>query len=175
MKKIKLCQKRKNAKYKYLDAIVDYEDFEWLNQWDWTASKDLNTFYSKRYLERRSIYMHRVIMGVTDPKIQVDHINGDGLDNRKENLRICNQNQNSCNRRKKNKGRYSSKYIGVYLYKPKIKLKNKVKSYEYWRAIIWLKYKAVYLGTFKNEIEAALAYNEAAKKYHKEFATLNKI
>ncbi len=91
MKKIKLSQN------KY--ALVDDADFEFLNRWKWYAVKRPNNFYAvrnrSRTLGRGQIYMHRVILRVR----MVDHVNGDGLDNRRKNLRGCNHSQNACNQR----------------------------------------------------------------------------
>ena len=102
--------------------------------------------------------MHRVITGAPDGK-EVDHINGDGLDNRRCNLRICDGAQN-----RKNKGPAKSKlsrYLGVYYYHmPGV-----------WRAAC----NGRYLGTFTSEVAAALAYNEAALVQHGEFARLNQV
>jgi hypothetical protein len=95
--------------------------------------------------------------------MQVDHINGNTLDNRKENLRICTQNQNGKNRLL-NKNNVSG-YKGV-TYKKANKL---------WCAQIVVNYHKMYLGLFTTAEAAALAYNEAAKKYHGEFAKLNEV
>lgn len=146
-------------------AIVDDEDYEWLNQWKWYADKYKDTFYVKRrcYLSGgsgKSLYMHRVIMNPTG-KQKVDHKLGNGLDNRKKNLRICTHRQNICNTRKKDNS--SSKYLGVFLDKKRNE----------WLAAIGVNYKVLYLGRYKKESDAAKAYNEAAKKYHGEFARLN--
>ena len=94
---------------------------------------------------------------------QVDHINHDGIDNRKSNLRICSSNQNKMNRRpNRNK---IAKYKGLCLNKKTGK----------WIVRISVNGKRLYLGTFKNEATAASKYNEAAIKYHGEFAKLNEI
>jgi len=93
----------------------------------------------------------------------VDHINGDNLDNRKKNLRLCTYAENNRNRKPlENK---TSKYKGVGL--------NKNYKIKTWQARIVKNSKRYSLGYFKNEKEAALAYNQAAKKYFGEFAYLN--
>jgi len=91
----------------------------------------------------------------------VDHINGDGLDNRRANLRLATPSQNNCNKPGFNK---SSKYKGV----SRTDLKKKQ-----WRAVIHYNNEMIHLGRFCNEVAAAKAYDKAAKKYHGEFAYLN--
>ncbi len=105
--------------------------------------------------------MHNLIINTPDG-MEADHINGNTLDNRRSNLRICTRGQNQRNRRGNLNG--TSKYKGV-------SFKNENKK---WVAQIGFK-KNMFIGYYKTEIEAALAYNEAAKKYHGKFARLNKI
>lgn len=108
-------------------------------------------------------FLHRLIMGVTDSKTQVDHINGNTLDNRTQNLRICTQAQNNRNQRKIKNTKF--KYKGLK--------EVKVKKWKYIQASIMINGKQIYIGTFKTEIEAAKAYDEAALKYFGEYAKLN--
>jgi hypothetical protein len=91
----------------------------------------------------------------------VDHRNLNGLDNRRSNLRLATHGENNQNKRKR-KGA-SSRYIGV-------SFEKRIKK---WSARIMYKGKAIWLGNFKNEIDAALAYDKAARKYYGEFARLN--
>lgn len=151
-------------------ALVDDEDFEYLNQWKWQAQKSNKTYYAKRGIgisktnpKHYSVKMHRQIMGVKSYKEdarQVDHKDWNGLNNQKENLRVCTPSQNAYNRRS-SKG--DSKYKGV-LKQPKS---------EYWGAKITVKTRGKMLGVFEDEKEAAIAYDNAARKYYKEFAVLN--
>lgn len=105
--------------------------------------------------------MHSVILPPPPGKV-TDHINHNGLDNRKANLRIATQAQNARNCRQNKTGK-SSKYRGVWFNK---KSGN-------WRATIVLNRKRRQIGYFKNEIDAAKAYDRAAKHLHGQFATLN--
>lgn len=105
--------------------------------------------------------MHRVIMEVSD-EYKVDHINHDTLDNRRENLRICKQEQNLRNRIKK--GDFSSIYKGVH---------KCGRRKEKWQATISFSKKHIYLGRYESEIDAACAYDVAAIKHFGEFALLN--
>ena len=144
-------------------ALVDDEDYEYLNQWKWHVS---NGNYARRTIYNfklcKALFMHREIMKVSKGLL-VDHINGNSLDNRKLNLRICTNSQNLRNRLKNINN--TSGYKGVRL----------INSTKKWRAQIWLNSKYYHLGLFNNIKDAARAYNAAAIKYHGEFANLNKI
>lgn len=106
-----------------------------------------------------SVYLHRHIM--KPPKnMQVDHINGNKLDNRRANLRICNNADNNYN-----KGQRKGKYKGVHYSNNSNK----------WVAQITKNGKTKHLGLFVDQDDAALAYNEAARSLHGEFAYVNKI
>jgi hypothetical protein len=106
------------------------------------------------------ISMHREIMNANDSRF-VDHRNCDSLDNRKSNLRFATQAENIHNRRKRKNA--TSQYIGVFFRKDTRKWVGKIMDGK----------KQIILGNFDNEIDAAKAYDEAAKKYHGEFARLN--
>lgn len=148
-------------------ALVDDEDYEYLSQFKWCAHKNGNTWYATRLVyengNKSSITMHRAITQVAKGMV-VDHINHNGLDNRKENLRTCTKAENSRNRIKGFTTK-SSKYKGVYFYKPRNK----------WKARIITKREYKYLGLHQTEEAAALAYNQAAKELHGEFALLNEV
>ncbi len=142
-------------------ALVDEEDFDELNKYKWSAFKHRNTFYAVRNVRGKPLLrMHRVIMGDVKGVIY-DHINGDGLDNRKSNLRIATAQQNNMNRIPR-KG-CSSKYKGVSWNKPNKK----------WLCILGHNYKNTYLGSFDDEEECARAYDKKAKELFGEFARLN--
>lgn len=154
MKKIKLTQ----GKFTKVDDL----DYKFLNQWKWYAIKSRNTYYARRAIyvngKQKILFMHRVILN-TPPGKLTDHADGDGLNNRRYNLRDCNNSQNMMNRRPSGK----SKYLGVCR-------KTNRNCFE---AQINVNKKKLHLGYFKIEKNAAKAYDKAAKKYFKEFANLN--
>lgn len=110
---------------------------------------------------RKTVWLHRIIALCPKGK-EVDHVNNNPLDNRRINLRVCTQAQNLQNRGKRRVG--TAKYKGAYWNK----LMRK------WHAQIYHG-KKIHLGFFDNPEEAALAYNDAAIKYHGEFANLNNV
>lgn len=149
-------------------ALVDDEDFEYLNQWKWQACQKRNNKYYvgrtdyKVKGKKNRIWMHRLIMKPFENFI-IDHIDGNGLNNQKNNLRICTHSQNLMNRCKNINN--TSGYKGVVY--------NKLdKKY---RAKIYFNSKCISLGRYINPIDAARAYNQAAQKYHGEYAQLNVI
>lgn len=149
-------------------AMVDDEDYDFLIQYRWHAHKKPGekTFYAKRitpYIEgkRTSYFMHREILKLTDKKIKVDHIDHNGLNCQRSNMRLCSDQENSRNKTKRKKG--SSQYHGVFWHK----------AGKAWTASVAVDGKKVYLGLFKDETDAAIARDEAVKKHYGEFANLN--
>jgi hypothetical protein len=143
-------------------TLVDDEDFEYLNQWNWQLSICDGHICRKEH-GKPTILLHRVVNKTPDDML-TDHINRNKLDNRKENLRTCTKSQNSMNRTKQ-KGNCSSKYKGVCWCKTKKK----------WKARVKYKGKYYSLGYHEKEVDAALAYNKKAKELFSEFFVPNII
>jgi hypothetical protein len=148
-------------------ALIDEEDLHIVLGFKWYAAMSSRKFYAfrvrKKGHEKETPQMHRIIMG--NPDGEVDHINGNGLDNRKCNLRICTRTENMYNRRPKRGG--TSKYKGVWY--------ERHANHGRWRAQIRAGGKAINLGSFHNEEDAAIAYNKAALELHGDFALLNNV
>jgi len=144
-------------------CLVDNEDFDLVKGYSWYLNYGYIRSYVRGSSPPKQILMHRLILGIlNNPEIQTDHRNHNRLDNRKSNLRQCTHSENQ-----KNKTAYGkSEYLGVTI-------ENKKNHYKYIRAQIRINGKRTYLGRFKTEMEAAMAYDEAAKIHHKEFANLN--
>lgn len=136
---------------------VDKQDKHLLDERTWT----INTAgYAVSRIGGKLLYLHRVILNPVDGQM-VDHINHDKLDNRRSNLRICTNRQNTSNQQLRSKN--TSGYKGVVWFKDRQK----------WRAGIKVNYKFKHLGYFDDILEAAKAYDVAARKYFGEFAKLN--
>ena len=140
-------------------AIVDAADYDALSKYKWHLVAP-GKLYAGRKEGGKTIYMHRQIMQ-PPPGMLVDHINGNGLDDRRANMRICTNQQNMRNVRKRPGG--DSIYKGVYYDKRR----------RTWYARICHNGKNHHLGTFATEIEAARAYDRAARELFGEFACLN--
>lgn len=144
-------------------AIVDDDDYDELSKFKWTVVVRNRTVHARREtrwngMDGEAQYMHQMVTGYD----QTDHINGLGLDNRRENLRSATHSQNKMNEPKK-RGQYTSKFKGVSWY-------NRLSC---WRAQVMLDRKVVYSRCFKSEEQAASAYDAAAREYFGEFANVN--
>ena len=142
-------------------AIVDDDMYDYLMQWSWYASQTKKTWYVRRSEGHKKIYMHRQIMQA--PKgFDVDHRDGNGLHNWRENLRVCSHQHNTMNR-PGNTGRAG--YKGAYYHKRD----------QCWRAQIQVDRRAIFLGSFDTAEDAAIAYNQAALERFGEFAFFNDV
>lgn len=146
-----------------LEAVVDAADYELLSAFKWYALSVGNGFYAAKGSGNRSgglVLMHRLLCAAPQA-LQVDHINGDRLDNRRLNLRLCTQSQNRCNAGVRASN--TSGFKGVSWLR-----KNKK-----WMAAIQAGGVAQYIGSFTDKAEAARAYDAAALRLHGAFARLN--
>lgn len=167
MKQIELSGKNGIGKF----VLVDDENHDHLSKVKWCVHKSGSTFYARRVICPH-VRMHRLIMNAPNGMV-VDHIDGNGLNNQKSNLRLATMSQNGANRRPLMKTK-SSKYLGVHRTIIKWTLKNGEKrSCIGWVAQIAINKKGITIGRFKTEEEAAKAYDEAARKYHGDFANPN--
>jgi len=148
-------------------ALVSPQDYYQLADYNWYLAGNGKEFYAFRNAKVgpgkiKMVSMHRQIMNFPEGRI-VDHRDNNTLDNRRPNLRIATYTQNAFNRAKV-KTKTSSRYIGVYFEKATQRYTVKIRIG---------RGKRLWLGRFTSEIDAARAYDNAAKKYHKEFAVLN--
>ena len=147
-------------------AIVDPEDYERVAGYKWFAVRYERGYYAQRAAKdskgrQRNVRMHRVILGEPKGKI-IDHINHNGLDNRRANLRVVTRQQNTWNKRKQ-RGNCSSQYKGV----------TWLKRMGKWQARIVCSGKSIFIGYFDDEIWAARAYDSKAAELYGDYAALN--
>lgn len=161
-KKIPLSGKYGKGKF----ALVDDEDFERVSQHRWHCRPCANTEYALSSIRQPQthkfvkVHLHRFILDAQSGQI-VDHINGNGLDDRRSNLRFVSSAQNNMNRRPQRNA--SSPYKGVAI----------SSDGNRWCAFIGVDRQLLHLGSFETQKEAAIAYNEAAKQHFGKFARLN--
>jgi hypothetical protein len=148
-------------------ALVDDEDYERvIAAGPWRVAVGRHTMYAQRHVHKpdgkwTTQRMHRFLLGVTNPKIQVDHRNHTGLDNQQPNIHRCLNGHNQANSRKRSGT--SSRFRGVHWDKCRGK----------WKARLQIDGKRLSLGYFTDEVAAALAYDAAARELFGEFANLN--
>jgi hypothetical protein len=145
-----------------LFAKVDDDDYEFLAQHKWFAKKERHVFYACRSVKDgnsyKTIRMHREILKPNNHELVCDHINGDGLDNRKSNLRLCTLSENRINSAQRKMNNAGAKGV--------VKREGENRYY----AFISVNKKRIHLGTFDNLEDASTAYQIAAKQHHGEFA-----
>ena len=147
-------------------ALIDPQDYQRLSKYKWRLcrTRGKNVLYAERSIrlpggKYSRLLMHRQLIGTPDGYV-IDHINGSGLDNRRANLRLATAAQNAWNSKKRNP---RSGYKGVWFAADK----------GLWRASIVCHGRRIHLGYFTDKIDAARAYDAAARKYYKEFARPN--
>jgi hypothetical protein len=149
-------------------CVIDTPIYSLIKGFRWSAYRAAasKTYYAKTAVRKENgaqttLYMQQFIFPEAE---EIDHKDGDGLNNRRENLRPATHSQNMSNRKKfKNKAFKSSKFLGVHW-------REEVKKF---RAYITLNRKRLNIGHFEDEIEAAKKYDEKAKEIFGDFARLN--
>lgn len=141
-------------------VLIDSKDYDEFVKYNWGIQNCDNRLYVRVFSGGKIIYLHRLLLNPLDEEY-VDHINGNGLDNRRCNIRVCTHSQNAANAQlsKNNTSHYKGVTWDI--------------GHNKWRAQIRLNRKTIYLGLYTIPAEAALAYDVAAKKIFREFAKTN--
>jgi len=139
------------------DVLIDDEDFDLVSNYKWYVLKVKNLIYFRRIVSNnKHVLLHREITNA-QKGVNIDHVNGNTLDNRKCNLRVCTTSQNAMNC--KNRENNKSGYKGV----------SWDANHKKWQAKIMLKRKTMWLGYFTDAKDAYKAYCNASKEYHGEY------
>lgn len=150
-------------------ALIDDADYEAIRPYRWSAHRQSTGHIyavartARNNYVRHTIRMHRIILAPA-AGLFVDHINGDGLDNRRANLRLCTPSQNSQNQRLRREAA-TSQFKGVS--------RTGKTDQRPWFAAVYVAGVRRFSGLFATEIEAALAYDDAARRLHGDFARVN--
>lgn len=148
-------------------SVISLEDFNRANElrgsWYARYHKSTKSYYAVGKIKQKTVLLHRWIMNITDKNIYVDHFHHDTLNNTRDNLRPCSYQGNTANSR--HQSNRSSKYKGV----------TWDKSRQKWGSKIGVNSKTINIGRFKNELDAAVAYNKAAVLHFGDFALLNAV
>lgn len=153
--------------YKDTDVqiLIDKKDYELIKNYRLNVVKQKNNKLRVIVWHKKKMigYLHRIVLNVTNPKIQVDHIDGNPLNNTRKNLRLVNNSKNAQNRNAQKNN--TTGFKGVRFHKQANK----------YTAQIGFKGKQLYLGCFEDPKDAAKAYNKKAKELFGEYANVNKI
>lgn len=142
------------------EALIDCEDLPRVSHLRWIAVCVKGKWYAQTSIKHQSVLLHRFLME-SPPELEVDHVDGNGLDCRRHNMRNATSSQNCCNRKRRSGAK--NPYRGVY----------QLKTQKQWNAKITVQGRRIYLGYFPTAEDAAKAYDAAAIVYHGEFASLN--
>lgn len=151
-------------------------DYDTVKKYNWCAIKNGHTYYVRAWINKKRTPIHRFLLDVNDPDVFVDHIDRNGLNNCRDNLRKCTHSQNQMNRIASGKSKF--KGVSTHTSNKYSKLKSgEIKNYTYTNFLATIKIdgKQKCLGLFKNESAAAIAYNLSASKHFGQFAKLNVI
>jgi len=143
-----------------LTAIVDDSDAPIVLGIKWGAMRGRKTFYAIATIEGKPTLMHRLLLQVSGRGNHIDHKNGNGLDNRRDNIRECNATQNNINR-----AIYKNNKVGI-------KGVNQLRSGRF-GARITIHNRLTHIGIFDTAEDAGRAYDKCALFHHGEFANLN--
>lgn len=137
------------------EIFVDAEDYPVLSRWTWGTDKISHSIYAYTNIRSQKVTMHQLLTGPIGIKMVIDHIDGNGLNNTKENLRVCKASTNVQNRHNGRMGR-SSRFRGVH----------KPTKRNGWRAMVGKDMRVHSIGTFLTEMEAAIAYDKHVLEIH---------
>lgn len=156
----------KIIKQKGHEILVDDDVYEWASKQKWSFTKSRHTYYAHAQINGKDRKLHRLILGLSDPNVVTDHINGNGLDNRRENIRPCTPLENTLNTHYWPGGnKKTSKYIGVSFSTAHKKFVAQIKHNG----------KMRHIGLFENERDAAMAYNKVSVELRGDSAILNDL
>ncbi len=145
-------------------AIIDDTDYEFVSQFKWWGTTNRQgRIYARTKRDGKPVNMHRLVIGLTDPRQHCDHVNRNTLDNRRQNLRVANNSLNHANQSKTRKN--TSGFKGV--------IKRDCNKTNPWAANICVNYRTIHIGYFATPEAAAKAYDQAARKHFGEFACTN--